>query len=74
LNALGRLAGPRRIHGHRNDTRVKTTEERGDEVESRGVHEQRTITNSAMFAEGRGNRARSTVEVCVGELIALFLA
>ena len=58
-----RTAALRHLHGHGDDARVKTAEERRDELESRGVQQERALTSRNPRLQVRRDRPALTVEL-----------
>ena len=65
---------PRREHRYRHDPRVQATEERRDEVEARGIHQQGPGARRRAGLQRRGDRPAPAVEFGVARRVALVLA
>lgn len=60
---MGRLVRAWRIHRYGDDTGIKASEERGDEVEASRIQEQRAITRGTGLAQGECNDPCSSIQI-----------
>src|SRR4028118_1667538 len=65
--------GARRVGGTRDHPGVQAAEERGNEIESRRIHQESALSRLARLSQSGGNRLRLGIQRGIGEALLLLV-